>query len=286
MGGSITGLQQTVWINWFAVISLLIIIPARRIFNPTRITRMKMTPNDLIKIAIVGVLYPLFFSVTYFESARLGSPTFLAVSRAFVPIMYIGIAFILFRKRGFSVRDGVFLLVSILLTYYMTGGTNGIQNNTLAGPALALTSAFAFSLYLAIGESWRNKYDPVVVTLVGEVVTAILSTVLLVLFDHPTIPSSQTLLYLFLIGALASGVGFWLQLSGFQIASAFSSVSHKVFFLATQRGLTIILQALVIAISGVELTSNNMWVGAIGIAISSFLYLYLDGLAKRTKATN
>ena len=197
--GNLPGGLTTMYVNWFAVVGVFFIM----LFAG----RMKQFQNSQPygKLVIVGLVWPLLYSILYFTSINIGSASLTTIANYTWPIFYFILAS-LFANKRFSGRNWIVILLGILavaIPILLDGNIKLL----LLPLGLALAAALAQSAYSLLTEKFNE--DAWLITFVVELVTAIGSTIYVLIFEHFTVPDLKTLGCLAFIGALSNGVGFW-----------------------------------------------------------------------------
>lgn len=157
-------------------------------------------------------------------SARSGFLT--AMYILFVPIFSI----FLKKRPAFTVLIAVFIAIIGLYFLSFANGLSGVYG----GDGIVLICAVAFALHIICVDTLGQNIDPIKLSCVQFFVCAILSTVLMFVFENPTIENIikgiGPILYL---GIMSSGIAYTLQIIGQQqcenstissIAMSFESV--------------------------------------------------------------
>jgi drug/metabolite transporter (DMT)-like permease len=259
--GKMDGIQMTFWVNIFAVATLMIIVP----FVNTSTRRRKYKKLgfvDYLKICSLGLVYPLLYSLLYFQAIYEGSPALTQIIGRTSILIYIPVLVYVFRIKGsLAVKDIVLMSLTVAAVLVGLSGKISLIESVPTTIVMAVFAAILNGFYNALADKWKNSYDPLIVTFIIEIVSAIGSAVLIIATNKFYIPQGTSLLYLLLIGVLANGFGFWLYLEGFQKAANMQSSSHKVVFLVFLTGILSLIQALLISISGAENISTSLWIG-------------------------
>ena len=124
-----------------------------------------------------------------------------------VPI--IGIAF--GRKTGKKLVAAVILAVVGLYLLCMKTGSFNLE----FGDILLLICAFCFSIHIMVVDHYTQKVDGVKLSCIQFFICGILSAIVMLLFEHPSLPAiRETLLPVLYVGILSSGVAYTLQIVG------------------------------------------------------------------------
>jgi drug/metabolite transporter (DMT)-like permease len=260
--GSLSGGLTTMWVNWFAVLGVLVIMLVNGSINKVSRTQ------PYLKLAVLGIIWPLIYSIAYFTCVEKGGAALTTITNYTWPLFYLILASVVGGKR-FTKQCWVFVLmvvVAVAVSVFLEGTVRFVLLATILGLVAAITQA----LYSYFSEN--IKVDAWVVTLVVEIVTAVGATIY-VLFRGETIswPSWQTIGYLAFIGVFSNGIGFWAFLKASQTSA--ESESTKVVFLAMMSFIPLI-QVIILPILGVEIVSPARWFGVIMITLSLFWYRF------------
>ena len=140
--------------------------------------------------------------------ASVGKSGFLtALYIVIVPM--IGIAF--GKKPGKKLAVAVALAVVGLYLLCMKSGSFKLG----FGDILLLFSAFCFSVHILVIDHYTQRADGVKLSCILFLVCGVLSAVVMLLFEHPTLSAVQeSLLSVLYVGILSSGVAYTLQIVG------------------------------------------------------------------------
>lgn len=140
--------------------------------------------------------------------ASVGKSGFLtALYIVIVPM--IGIAF--GKKPGKKLAVAVALAVVGLYLLCMKSGSFKLG----FGDILLLFSAFCFSVHILVIDHYTQRADGVKLSCIQFLVCGVLSAVVMLLFEHPTLSAVQeSLLSVLYVGILSSGVAYTLQIVG------------------------------------------------------------------------
>jgi len=257
--GNLPGGLTTLYVNWFAVVGVFIIM----IFTGRMNQFAK--PQPYKKLVFVGLIWPLAYSILYFTSINKGSASLTTIANYTWPIMYFILASIFARKR-FSGRNWIVVVLGILAVAIpiLIGGDLKLLILPLG---LAIGAALTQSVYSLITEKFNE--DAWLITFVVELVTAIGSTIYVLIFEHFSLPDLKTLGYLAFIGILSNGVGFWAFLKASQESA--DNTGHKTTFLVLMC-LTPLVQVVLLPIFGVESVSPAKMIGVFLICIALVIH--------------
>jgi drug/metabolite transporter (DMT)-like permease len=257
--GNLPGGLTTLYVNWFAVIGVFVIMLFTGRMNQFA------KPQPYKKLVFVGLVWPLTYSILYFTSINKGSASLTTIANYTWPILYFILASIFARKR-FSGRNWVVVLLGILAVAIpiLIGGNLKLLVLPLV---LAIAAALAQSVYSLLTEKYKE--DAWLITFVVELVTAIGSTIYVLIFEHFAIPDLKTLGCLAFIGILSNGIGFWAFLKASQESAL--NTNHKTTFLVLMC-LTPLVQVVLLPILGVESVSPAKMIGVVLICIALVIH--------------
>lgn len=180
-------------------------------FKEKKEDRAKEDKRELFKGGVVCGLV-IFTAANLQQTAMLyasvGKSGFLtALYIVIVPI--IGAAF--GKKPGKKLCAAVLLAVAGLYLLCMKSGSFKLD----FGDILLLLSAFAFSVHILVIDHYTRKADGVKLSCIQFLVCGILSSVVMLLFEHPSVSAvREALMPLLYVGILSSGVAYTLQIVG------------------------------------------------------------------------
>lgn len=266
--GNLSGGLTTMYVNVFAVLGVFVAMLV------SGSVREFAKPQPYAKLIGVGIIWPLLYSIAYFTSISLGSPSLTTIANYAWPIFYLGIATTI-TKRKFGMNDWLVVglgVIAVAIPTLMTGNVKLVVLPLGLGLAAALMQA----LYSFLTEKYEQ--DAWLVTFVVEAVTAIGATAYVLVFEHFLVPDLQTIGYMAFIGVLSNGVGFWAFLKASQISSR--STGTKTVFLALMCA-TPLVQVLLMPVLGAEAVNGVKWIGVILITVALLFHrLYRPGQQK------
>ena len=257
--GALPGGLTTMYVNWFAVAGILAIMVANGSIK--RVNRQVRYG----KIALVGLIWPLAYSIAYFTSIDLGTSSMTTITNYTWPVFYLLLATFLL-GRDFPAKNWLVVglaVLGVVIPMVMESNVGGLM---ILPILLGLTAAFSQALYSLVTESWEE--NAWLITLVVEVVTAVGATIYVLAFESFQVPSGSSLGYLAFIGVLSNGVGFWAFLRAGQV-SARAGSSTKTLFLVLMC-LTPLVQVVVLPLLKVEQIGIGRWAGVILITIALY----------------
>lgn len=269
--GNFDGLQKTFWINGFAIVALLIIFAFSKLFAKRKIQRY-VSLGSLLKISVVGIIWPFLYSIFYFQSIYIGSPSLTTLIGRTSILFYAPILVYIFKKSGsLTKRDVVLMIISVVAVIIAFTGKVNTEAIYLISVILAIGASIANGIYTAFAEIWKSKYDSLFFTLVVEFATFALSAIFTIWTKSLVIPTGKDLFYLAFIGIFSNGFAFWLFLKGFQVAAKMGG-SHKVIFLIAQSSILTFAQILVVWLLGAETISMSTIAGVLVLCFGLLWY--------------
>lgn len=264
--GSLPGGQTTMWVNWFAVIAVLIIMALTK--------NLKQIKKDLpYKTYVkIGLVWPLVYSIAYFSAVDRGGPSLTTIANYTWPVFALALSYIMLKEKS-SKKDWMvvmFATVAVGIPVLLEG-----KVTLLFLPLIFGLIAAASQAYFNISTHSFGRDTAWVLTLVISIVAAVGSTIYVAIFEKFELPGITTLGYLAFIGAISNGIGFWAFLRAGQEAHDLSKKSNTVFLVLMC--LTPLVQALVLLVPfwKVESVSPLRWIGIILIALGVCLYRFL-----------
>lgn len=255
--GDLSGGLTTMYVNWFAVLGVLGIM-----FATGAVKEFKHS-QPYFKLGLVGLIWPLGYSIAYFTAIEKGSSSMTTITNYFWPVFYMLIA-TLFGKK--STKHGwAIVVIASLAVAIPTALQDNIQI-AIIPIALGLTAAMAQAIYSLASEG--IKANAWLVTFVVELVTAIGSTIYVAVYDSFVLPSIETLGYLAFIGFLANGIGFWAFL---QASRESANEDRKTLFLVLMCT-TPMAQVVLLPLLGVEDVGIEKWIGVVLITGALLAY--------------
>jgi drug/metabolite transporter (DMT)-like permease len=267
--GNLPGGLTTMYVNWFGLAGVLVIM----LVNGS--IKELARPQAYKRLVGIAMVWPLTYSVLYFGSIEKGSASLTTIANYLWPVFYLGIAFFLARKKfqGWS-----WLVVSL--------GVAGVIVPTLLADRVSL---ILFPLMLGIGAalcqaffsfaSEKAKENDWLITFINHLVTAVGSTIYVLLFERMVVPDLQTLGYLAYMGILAGSFGFWAFLKASKDVPTPEAKTASL----TLMCLTPLVQVFTLSILRAEAVSNAKWIGVFLMASAFALFRYYSG-KERLKA--
>ncbi len=250
--GNMTGGLTTMYVNWFATFGVLAIMAV------TGATKEFKRSQPYLKLVGIGLIWPFAYSIAYFTSIDIGSGSMTTITNYSWPVFYLIVAALIFKKR-FSVQNWVVVFLATLAVI-IPAILSGNVKIAIGAVALGLFAALCQALFSLIGENLEE--NAWLITFVISTVTAVGSTVYVMLYEKFVLPDIQTLLCFGFIGVLSNGIGFWAFLCGSKVSDI---ENHKPLFLILMC-MTPIAQVVLLTILGIEKPSLGMWIAVATIA--------------------
>lgn len=264
--GNLPGDVTTLYVNWIAVVAVGTIITVLGLWQKVLSYRRR---EYLIMVGL-GIVWPLIYSVSYFESINQGGPALATILNYTWPAFYLVIVWLL-TGRKFELRS----IFSIGLSIAAITITQLLQARELSFALmpvlLGLVAAFSQGLYTAATDEKWSTFDPWVMTFVVEIVTSIGVTILVLFRGSDLTVSSTTLFYLAVIGALSNGVGFWAFLASNRLSAQISEFWKSTWLVAMC--LVPVVQVIFLPLVGIEVSYYN-WIGMILVVGALFIHRF------------
>ncbi len=228
----------------------------------------KLKRRDYASIIAIGIVWPLIYSIAYFEAIRYGAALATIVNYTWPGFALLFGWLINKAKPGYMPTIGVGFAVSAVT---VTSILENRGNLALALPlvVLGLIAAMSQGFYTSITDK-RVAHNPWVITFIIEAVATIGSTIIVLIRNDFLIPSLSTFGYLATIGAISNGLGFWAFLAGSQKSGHLGPKAKSTWLI----GMCFVpfAQVLLLPILGIESIGVWKWLGVcliiIGLAIS------------------
>lgn len=267
---SLPGSTTAMVVNWSALVAVFIFM-----LVSGKLWQFKYLPKYWKQFTLIGMVWPLLYSISYFESIKQGSASLTTVLNYTWPLFA---AFVLYKARGvlISAQAIVALVASVVILTVSISIDGTIQLTGLLPIILGIVAA-ATQGFFNIESSNEARYPTSLVwlmTFVGALVTAVGATAFTILSGENIALASidfASLWPLVLIGAFSNGVGFW----AFLKASKMSSVnddgkSEQNFWLMMT--FVPVVQVALLPIVGLEEIGNWRIIALIGICINFLVY--------------
>ena len=262
------------WRSWAAVLFLAPLVRVMDHFSDRRgiDNRRPKTVSDR-RLLIVGGCLSGFMLWAACAAQQIGIAHTTASKAGFITALYVVIVPLLsifIRKRP-SVQIWACVALALIGLYLLCMKTASFRLEY--GDAWELACAFFFAVEILLVSYYCSRVDPVRLSFVQFLVVAILSTILMLLIEHPTVDGLRLALPSILYaGIFSSGIAFTLQIIGqvgvnatvaslvMSLESVFSALSgwlilHERMSLRELSGAA--LMFLAIALSQIELPSRR-----------------------------
>ncbi len=266
--GNMPGDLTTFWVNLFAAPAVALLITAQ--VNTSWSMFSSFKAGDYLTLTGIGLIWPLLYSITYFQSVKESGGTWTVILNYLWPIFALAWAFLLSNKQP-NVGSVITVAVAVLAVFIArrnTENTKRERNLTLLGLALGITAAVTQGFSSAAPDKW--KYDAWAMTLVVEVVTVIGITIFVLLRKSFKVPSFTTMLSMCFVGAISNGIGFWAFLEGNQASARLGTVD-TCYWLAALCSIPVV-QAIALAKLGKEKVKKKHWFAVILLAANLMIH--------------
>lgn len=274
----LTGLQMLFWVNLFALLGIYPIYILSTRFgrkSSQKIYLLKQVGiRDWAKLIAFSLVFPFLYSVFYFVSLEYGPPSLTSVGSRLSILVYIPMSILLGKRKETDWKDNLIILVTFTMACVISYSDIADQKiiNWIAIP-LVIMAGIAAGVRYAYVELWRNQYDPVLITLVMEIVTVIVIVPILIAGGNLNIPQNAvTLTRPLIIGFCANAIGFWMSIEGFQRATLLSHKSHKIIYLVVSSGVLFIGQIAVVSLLKAENIGLPVWISSLVLALAIAWY--------------
>lgn len=259
--GDLGGGATTFYVNWIAVLSLALIITAKGVWKKFA----DYSSRDFMIMVLLGIAWPLVYSVAYFEGINQGGPALITILNYLWPAAYMVAAFALTRRK-FS-RGAVIAIGTAIAAVAVVQCLDASSVNLALVPVLlGLVAAGTQGFYSAASERW--EYEPLTMTFVVEVVTAVGVSFYVLVMQEPLKAAADQLFYLAIIGAISNGLGFWAFLAGNQMSGKMQG--WKTPWLIAMC-LVPVVQVVFLPLVGIEVSQYN-WIGVAVVATALLIY--------------
>lgn len=266
---SVPGDVITFFVNWTAVLAIATIISFLRLWKRV----LSYQPRDYLNMVLLGLVWPLLYSITYFESINQGSPALTTILNYAWPAFYMFWAWLL-NGRKFTraaVLSIALSICAIAITQILASSEKDIA--FAASPIiLGLVAAASQGFYSAVTDE-KVSYDPWVMTFIVEVVTAIGVSVVVAVRQSSLNVSTESLLYLSVIGVLSNGIGFWAFLASSKLSAQLGPFWKNIWLVSMC--LVPVMQVVFLPFGGVKVSPYNIF-GVIIVVVAMLFYRLSD----------
>ena len=213
---SIGPFTYTAFRSLFAVLILFPFVALQDIYAKRRLTpEEKLKRKESKRLSLKS---GFFIGLALCLGANLQQFAFLYTSSgkiAFITALYMVIVPVLGIFLGKRVRFSLWIAVGVALAgLYLLSFTHGIAGVNF-GDMLTLLSAFAFGVHILLIDRFAGKADPLLLSGVQFLVTGVISTAGMFIFESPS-PAEigAAIVPLLYSGVMSSGVAYTLQIVG------------------------------------------------------------------------
>ncbi len=208
------------WVNWIAVFSLLLVVLITRQWHGLLQNKNNKPYNvtDYLKVSVLGLCWPFLYSLAFFSAIYESGPVFTTILSYSFPIFALLFGYIFFKKKvSFKSYLGVLFAIFGISTGVYLGNNGGIIP-AIPIICMGLFAGMSQGLYISITSQWQ-KYNPLMITFVISVVTAISVTILVGISGNFYIPSPKSIFFAAVIGIFGNALGFLIYTYGNQLAN-------------------------------------------------------------------
>lgn len=262
--GNLPGDVTTLWVNIVAVLGVAVII----ILNGHWRLLYQYQLNDYLAMIGIGLIWPLGYSLAYFFSIYYGSPSLTTVLNYSWPVFYLIFAAWLIGLKV-SARSSLFVLFAVsavACVTFLSGNLN--TSNLTAALVLGVLAAITQGLYSTLGDKYQ--YEPWILTLVVEIVTALGAALFVASRGTFVVPNGSALWYLIMIGIFGNAIGFWSFLAGSQRSHAVGEVAKTTFLMGMC--LVPVVAVVLLPLMRAEMIDGWKLLGAIVISAGLIFY--------------
>lgn len=264
--GNLPGGQTTMWVNWFGVLGVLTIMAMFGKLGEIK----KGLPYG--KFVALGLIWPLAYSITYFNAIKIGGPSLATIANYTWPAFAMLFSYSILKSKK-SLKDWTVVFLAILgvaIPVVLEGNLKILIFPLILGVFAAGTQAYFNVRTGSFPDSWAW-----VLTLVVQLVTAVGATVYSILFETMVIPSISTFGYLAFLGIISGSIGFWAFISAGGVAHKSGGNNEVVFYILMCLTPFAQVLALLIPFWHVESVSPLRWIGVILVASCFLVYKIL-----------
>ena len=216
MPGDVT----TFYVNITALIALALIISLMRYKDQNGVVRSYWAKlkdysfKDYGFMVAIGVVWPLVYSLFYFQAIYEGEPVGMTILNYTWPLMVIGLAILKYGKKAYYVtKAGAKFIIPVILTvaavvFYQMDATISFTGRILV---MGLIAALTQALFNFID----HGYDNWIALFVIEATTVVFIVPIMIFTTHYTmVPSWESLGLMSIIGVFGNAIGFWVFMEG------------------------------------------------------------------------
>lgn len=278
--GDLPGDLTTLYVNWFAVPAVAILIAIQNHGKVRGLLGLlgvepanwqsfgEFRTKDYLNMVWIGAIWPLAYSIAYFGAVDKGGGGLTTILNYTWPVFSVVLGYLLFKKRQTWLSFLAVVLASgaIAVTRLLENeGYAGISpSNLRTAILLGLVAAACQGFYYTSGERW--KYNPWVMTLIIEIVTAVGASVVVFARGGFFVPEASCIAYLAIIGVISNGIGFWAFLAGRQKAKELSNRAEGLWL--TGNCLTPFAATILLPLIAKEEVRMLQWIGVSAVTAS------------------
>lgn len=273
--GNLPGGQTTMWVDSIGAIGVFLIMLISGKIHMIK----KNLPYG--KFLLFGLVWPLTYSVLYFNADKLGGPSLLTITNYTWPAFAMVVAYLLLNKKRKWIDWAVILLAIGGVIYTAVTGTN--LKILMVPIVLGILAAAAQAIFNVL-TSTEPPDQAWVLTLVIQMVGGIGGLIYTLLFEttHIPIPSLNIFTYLVFLGLVSGSFGFWAFVSGMQSAHNLGDKKEIMFYILLC--LVPIVQVLVLMLPfwHTETVSNARLIGVAMVFLSLLIFQISSWITRKT----
>jgi len=268
---SLPGSTTAMVVNWSALVAVFFIMLVTR-----NLWQFKYLSRYWKQFTLVGMVWPLLYSIAYFESIKQGSASLTTLLNYTWPL-FAALILLVVRKVYISRPAAIALIVSVIILALSISTDGTLQLNGWLPIVLGIVAAATQGFFNIEGQN-EERYPSSLVwlmTFVGALVTAVGATAFTVLSgENITLASIDitSLWPLVLIGAFSNGIGFWAFLKASKLSSSDGGEREQSFWLMMT--FVPVVQVALLPIVGLEQIDNWRIIALIGICINFAVYQF------------
>ncbi len=216
MPGDVT----TFYVNITALVAIVLIITPMKYKDHDGVVKKYWTKlkdysfKDYGLMVAIGVVWPLIYSLFYFQAIYEGEPVGMTILNYMWPLMVIGLVLAKYGKKSYyASKAGIKFIIPVMLTvaavvfYELDGGISLTVRILVMGLTAALTQAL-FNFV-------DHGYDNWIALFVIEATTVVFIVPIMIFTTNYThVPSLISLLLMSIIGVFGNAIGFWVFMEG------------------------------------------------------------------------
>jgi len=216
MPGDVT----TFYVNITALIALVLIISFMKYEGTDGVVRRYWTKlkdysfKDYGLMVAIGVVWPLVYSLLYFQAIYEGEPVGMTILNYTWPLIVIRLAILKYRKKAYYLsKAGVKFIIPVILT--VTAVVFYQMDATISFTARIMVMGLIAALTQALFNFIDHGYDNWIALFVIEATTVVFIVPIMIFTTHYTmVPSWESLGLMSIIGVVGNAIGFWVFMEG------------------------------------------------------------------------